>query len=253
MENKTTYYKFHKELSFSIKQSFPKLKKLKKEENYIAFYDLLTEVIPILRPYIIKTINIAIKKNHFPKNKYVTNDFVDQLFVETYRNIGKFSDEDEFNVWLYKKTNELLNDAITKEEFDDLFFYNIDDYSKQEWERMEETFTAESDGDLIMKEELSDISYYQIPYTLKDVFIENTEGELIKKIDETIHKDKIDRHLQLVLHNLPLQTQNLFELLTKQHLTVADIAEVLNLNISEVELLLDRVRILLKTSLINRF
>lgn len=46
---------------------------------------------------------------------------------------------------------------------------------------MEEEFTAESDGDLIMKEELTDISYYQSPYTVKDVFIENTERELVKK------------------------------------------------------------------------
>ncbi|GGX11084.1 sigma-70 family RNA polymerase sigma factor [Aquimarina muelleri] len=253
MENQTTYYKIRKELRISIKQTLPKLKRLKKEINNAAFYNLLTEVIPDIRSYIIKRVKTAIQKNHFPKNKYEPNDFIDQLFIETYDHIENVSNEDEFYVWLYKKTNELLDDAITEEEFDDLFFQNIDDYSKQEWDQMEEKFTAESDGDLIMKEELTDISYYQNPYTIKDVFIENTERELIKKIDETLPQEQVDKHVQLVLHNLPLQTQNVFELFTKHHLTIAEIAEVRDISITDAKQLLDGARKSLRASLFNRF
>lgn len=253
MKNQTTYYKIRKELRITIKQTLSELIKFKKDENKVAFNKLLLDVIPDIRPYIIKRIKTAIQKNHFPKNKYVPNDFIDQLFIETYDHIENITNEDEFYVWLYKKTNELLDDAITEEEFDDLFFQNIDDYSKQEWDQMEEKFTAESDGDLIMKEELTDISYHQNPYTIKDVFIENNEGELIKKIDETLHQDQIDKHVQFVLHNLPLQTRNVYELFTKHHLTLTEIAEVRGLSIPDAKQLLDNARKLLKASVFNRY
>lgn len=253
MENKTTHYKIREELRISVKQTFPKLIKLKKEKNKEAFNTLLLDVIPNLRKYIIKRIKTAIQKNHFPKNKYIPNDFINQLFIETYNHIENMLNEDEFYLWLYKKTNQLLDDAIIEEEFDDLFFQNIDNYSKQEWDQMEEKYTVESDGDLIMIEELEDISYNQNPYTVKDVFIENTENELIKKIDKNLHQEQVDKHVQLVLHKLPLQTQNVFELFIKHHLTLAEIAEVRNISILDVEQLLDKARKSLKISLFNRF
>ncbi len=253
MENKNTYYQVRKKLRISIKQILPNLKNLKKEKDEAEFYDLLSKVIPNIRSYIIKRIKTATLKNHFPKNKYVPNDFIDQLFIEIYNHIENLPDEDEFYVWLYKKTNELLEDAIIEEEFDDLFFKNIDDYSKQEWDEMEENFTAESDGDLIMQEDLSDISYHQNPFTIQDIFTENTESKLVKQIDENLHQEEIDRHIQFVLHNLPLQTQNVFELYTKHHLTIAEIAKVKNISMNHTKQLLEDSRVLLKTSLFNRY
>lgn len=253
MENQTNYYKIRRELRISIKQTLPELIKFKKAENKVAFNTLLLGVIPNLRNYIIKRIKTAIQQNHFPKNKYVPNDFIDQLFIEIYDHIENVSTEDEFYVWLYKKTNELLEDTINEEEFDDIFFKNIDDYSKQEWNQMEENFTAESDGDLIMKEELSDISYQQNPFTTKDVFIENTESELIKRIDDNLHQQEVDKHIGFVLHNLPLQTRNVFELYTKHHLNIAEIAKVQNIHISDAKQRLEDARKSLKTSLFNRY
>ncbi len=253
MENQTTYYEIHRQLRISVKQTLPNLIKLKREENKIEFNKLLLEIVPDVRRYLIRRIKTAIKKNHFPKNKYVPNDFIDQLFIETYDTIEKFSNEDEFLVWLYKKTNELLDDVITEETFDDLFYENIDDYSKKEWDQMEENFTAESDGDLIMKEELNDISYYKDPYTVNDVFIQNSESELIKKIDKALHQEQLDKHFQTVLHNLPVSLRNVFELYTKQHLTIAEIATIRNITVSEAKQFLDDARSSLKISLFNRY
>ncbi|WP_299210209.1 sigma-70 family RNA polymerase sigma factor [uncultured Dokdonia sp.] len=253
MANQTTYYKSRKELQISIKQILPSLIKLKKEENRIAFNQLLLEILPEIRRYIIKRVRTAIQKGHFTKNKYIANDFIDQLFIEIYDHIEDFSNEDEFYVWLYKKTNELIDDVIVEEEFDDLFMKNIDDYSKNEWDQMQEKFTAQIDGDLIMKEELNDISYHKDTYKLDDVFIENTENALVQKIDKALHQEEVDRHIQVVFHNLPTPMQNVFELFTKQHLTLAEIAEIRKTTIEEVQQLLHDARRSLKLSFFNRY
>ncbi|MBC8757637.1 sigma-70 family RNA polymerase sigma factor [Kordia sp. YSTF-M3] len=253
MANQTTFYKSRKELQISIKRTLPNLVRLKAAENRIAFNQLLLEIIPEIRRYIIKKVRNAIQKGHFPKNKYTADDFIDQLFIEVYDHIQDFSNEDEFYVWLYKKTNELLENTIIEEEFDNLFFQNIDEYSKKEWDQMHEKFTAESDGDLIMKEELDDISYYKDPYTLNDIFIENTEKELVIKIDKILHKEAVDRHIQVVLHNLPDAMRTVFELFTKQHLTLAEIAEVRKISIEKAQQLLNDARKGLKISFFNRY
>lgn len=85
-------------------------------------------------------------------------------------------------------------------------------YSRQEWDQMEENFTAQNDGGLIMKEELDAISYYKKPYTVNDVFIENTESEFLKNINESLREKQLDKHIQGVLYNLPLPMHNVLEL-----------------------------------------
>lgn len=146
-----------------------------------------------------------------------------------------------------------MDDAITEEEFDDYFFKNIDDYTTSEWQQMEERFYTETDGDLVMKEELNDISYYREPYTLKDVFITDNENELTDKIDNELQEQDIDRHIQLVLHNLSKPMRNVFELFTKQHLTIAEIAAIQKQNVTHISNLLDDARKAIKLSLFNRY
>ena len=52
MENQTTYYKIREQIRISIKQTLPDLIKFKKEENRVAFNELLLEIVPYIRKYI---------------------------------------------------------------------------------------------------------------------------------------------------------------------------------------------------------
>jgi DNA-directed RNA polymerase specialized sigma24 family protein len=253
MENQNTYYKIRKELRISIKQTLPNLIKLKKEENKVAFNKLLLEVVPDIRKYIIKRIKTAIQKNHFPKNKYVPNDFIDQLFIETYDHIEELKVENDFYLWLFKKTNELLEDTILEEEFDEFFFKNIDDYSKPEWDAMQENYSTDGGGDLLMIEELDDMSYNHNDYTLNHVFVENKEKAMIEKIDNDLNAEEIQSHIAMVLHNLPLAMRNVFELHTNQHLELEEIAHIRNNTLEEVEQLLKDAKKALQVSFFNRY
>ena len=91
-----------------------------------------------------------------------------------------------------------MGDIIVEEEFNDFFFKNIDTYSKPEWDEMAENFSTDGDGDLLMIEELDDISYNHNEYTLNHVFIEDDEIELTKKLDKTFHNDDVNKHIKIV-------------------------------------------------------
>jgi len=247
------YYQRRQEARIVIKKALPNLRKLKTEQNQAEFNSLLLQAVPEIKNYINRRIKMAIEKGHFPKNKYATNDFIDQLFVETYDHIEEFDNEDEFSIWLYQMTNELLDDAFTKEEFDELFYDNIDDYLKQDWEKMEEKYTMDSDGDMTLNEDLDDISYHQNTFTLDDVFIDDTQAAMDAAIDKSLHQDDIDRHVQTVLHHLPISMRIVFELFTKQHLTIEEIAQVRKSNVAETKKLLDDTRKAIQVSLLNRY
>jgi hypothetical protein len=54
---------------------------------------------------------------------------------------------------------------------------------------------------------LDDDSYNHNDYTLNHVFIEGDKNEFIEKIDLELKNDTINRHIQMVLHNLTLPMQ----------------------------------------------
>ena len=234
-------------------KTFPELVKSRKDEDIVTFNLKLVKILPELKRYIDRRLDTAIKKGHFSKGKYKAYGFINQLFIEVYDHIDEIENEKDFYPWLFNKTNELLEDTITEEEFDDFFFKNIDNYSKPEWDAMEENFTVDGGGDFVMIEELDDVAYNENGYTLNQVFIDDNRNDLIEKIDKKLNKKEISGHVQLVLHNLPLSMRTVFELFTKQHLELEEIAQITNSTTTEAEQLLRAVSRVLQESLFNRY
>ncbi len=253
MKPNASYYQSKKEFRLFVTTTFPDLIQLKKEGKQASFNELVLKIMPQIRQYVNERLNRAIKKGNFSKGKYKADDFIDQLFIEIYDNIDEVENEKDFYLWLFKKTNELLEDAIVEEEYDDLFFKNIDEYSKPEWDEMQEKYSTDGGGDLLMIEELDDMSYNHNDYTLNHVFIEDKEKGLIKKIDEDISEEAIQNHINLVLHNLPLASRNVFELYTNQQMELEEIAQIQNTTVNEVEQLLKDAKKALQLSFFNRY
>jgi RNA polymerase sigma factor (sigma-70 family) len=233
--------------------TFHQLVKLKKEQNKESFNEELLNILPEVKKYINRRLIAAMKKGNLPKGKYKAGDFFNQLFIEVYDHIEELKDDKDFYLWIFKKTNELLDNVIVEEEFNDFFFQNIDDYSKPEWDAMEEEFSTDGGGDLMMIEDLDDISYKNNDYTLNHVFIEGNKKDFIEKVDKDLKNESIDRHIEMVLHNLTLPMQTAFELSTQQSFSVQEIAQVRNSTVEEVEKLLKEARKVLTKSLMNRY
>lgn len=240
-------------LRLRVEHIFRNLVEFKNEENKVSFNAQLMEVLPEVKKYINGRLHTAIKKGNFPKNKYKADDFINQLFIEVYNHIDTIKKENDFYVWLFKKTEELLEDTIVEEEFDDFFFKNIDAYSKPEWDEMEQNFTTDGDGDLMMVEELDDILYNYNNYTLQHVFIEDDEKELTKQLDKKLNAEEVNKHVKMVLHNLPLPMRTVFILSTQQHLNIGEIAELKNISSEAIKKQLDNAKKALQISLFNRY
>lgn len=253
MKTSISYHQEKSEFRLFVTKSFSNLINLKKEDNQAKFNELVLKILPEIEKYVNLRLNTAIKKGHFSKKKYKADDFIDQLFIIIYDNIDEVENEENFYSWLFKKTNELLEDIIVEEEFNEFFFENIDDYSKPEWEEMQEKFSTDGDGDLVMIEELDDMSYNHNDYNLNHVFVEDKEKSLVKLLDQELGDDKINEHIELILHNMPSEMRIVFYLYTNQKLKIEEISEIQKKSITEVEKLLSDAQKVIQRSLFNRY
>jgi len=255
MKTNISYFENKKEFRLFVTKSFSNLITLKKEGKKTSFNALVLEIMPQIRQYVNTQLNAAIRKGDFSKNKYKANDIIDQLFIEIYDHIEEVEKEEHFYLWLFKKTNALLEDIIVEEAFDDFFFKNIDDYSKPEWDAMQEKYSsdAEGDGHLKLIEEFDDSAYNHNDYTLNHVFIENKEKDWIEKIDADLSEEEIKNHIEMVLHNLPYAMRNVFELATHQKLELEEIAEIRKNTVEEVTQHLKDAKKALQLSFFNRY
>jgi len=145
-----------------------------------------------------------------------------------------------------------LDDTIVDEDFDNTFFKNIDNYTHEEWEAMEEEFTTDGDCDLVMLEEFEDSFYRKQDYTLEDVFVEDDELEFIKKLNDQLSQKEIQHQIDVVLHLLPMSMRTIFELTINQQFDSEEIAQIKGMSIQKVEQILTKAKSFILTRLVSK-
>jgi RNA polymerase sigma factor (sigma-70 family) len=253
MEDRTTYHKSQKEFRLYVAGTFLDLAELKQKGAQKAFNELLVTTIPRVKSYITKRLNTAISKGKLPRGKYRADDFVNQLFINVYDHFEEVENETDLYPWLFKKAHQLLEETIVDEEFDEVFFQNIDDFTKPAWDAMEEKFSTDGDGDLVIMEELDDISYRNDDPLLKHVFVEDEHNDFIGRLDSEQGKENIRKHARMVLYHLPLRMRSVYELATEHQLNIEEIAAISNLSLKKVRQLLADARKALETSFYSRY
>jgi DNA-directed RNA polymerase specialized sigma24 family protein len=196
-------------------------------------------------------LNTVLLKGELPSGKYCPDDFMGQLFIEAFDHFNKVEHKEDLYTWLFKKADNLLEDTLVDEEFDEYFFENIDNFSRPEWDTMLENFSADVDGDLVMLEELDDISYRKNDYILNHIFVEDDKKTLIAKLDQKMGDEAVKKQHDMVLNHLPLPKRTVFELATEYHFNLDEIAEIRDQSLQEVQQILENARKSLEISYLN--
>lgn len=253
MENSTAYYENKKAFHLFVARTYTDLVQLKGEGKKEEFNSLLLKVMPEVKHYIKRKLNIAMSKHLIPRGKYKPEDITDQLYLEAFDHFDEIKRKKDFHPWLFKKADSLLDEIMADEEFDTLFLDNIDSYAKAEWDSMAEKFSVDGDGDYVMMEELDDISYRKHDYILKNIFLEDSGRDMMAKLDRDLGKENIRKHTEMVLHHLPADMRAVFELFTEHQFELDEISKILNKDILEIEQLLEDARSSLETTFYKRF
>ena len=224
----------------------------KAADNRKAFNETLLSVLPEVKRYITRGLRLALAKGVISHNKYKPDDFFDQLFIEVFDNLEDVPSAAAFHSWLFNRAEKLIEDMEVEEVYDAIFYDNVDEYSKAELAKLNEDFSTDGDGDLILLTDLDDISYRNHHHLLRNIFLDDAHEDLMALTDTNRSGATAEEHLEDLLFRMPSQMRSIFELAHEQGFSVEEIAAIKMQSVSEVEKLLDRARDILHLSLKER-
>ena len=192
-----------------------------------------------LQAYVKHRLYIAESTRIIPKNMYKSNDIIDEGIAKFYE-AGYDIDDDAatIKIKLFKIVDTDLDELFKKEKFhqNTMSTHSI---LKDELDGLDESFTVDEDFDLIMHDELSDISYKQ-DNEAKHVFLYDDNNSIIKNAMEISDLSlKRNKHLLGKLYTwLPLRVSDIVDLFVFGKLTFEEIAKVKTIETKRVERIL---------------
>lgn len=193
-----------------------------------------------LQAYIKHRLYIAESTGIIPKNMYCSNDFIDEGIAKFYED-GYNIDMDPMaiKIKLFKIVDADLDVLFKKE----AFHKNTTSTSailKEELDSLEEHFTVDEDFDLIMNEELNDISYKQ-ENRHKHLFLYNDDNTPIKNAFEIENLSSL--HNKNILGKfytlLPLKVSEIVDLFIFGRLSHSEIAIIKNIEAKRIKRILN--------------
>lgn len=189
-----------------------------------------------LQAYVKHRLYIAESTRIMPKNMYKSNDIIDEgiaKFYEAGYNID--ADAATIKIDLFKIVDADL-DTLFKEEKFHQNTMSTHSILQDELDGLDEKFTVDEDFDLIMNEELSDISYKQ-DEAAKHVFLYDDNNSSIKNALEISDLSiKRNKHLLGKFYTwLPLRVSDIVDLFVFGKLSFEEIAKVKAIETKRVE------------------
>jgi len=210
-------------------------------------------IVHLLHPYSKQRIRVGEKLGYFPKNMYKSSEIIDEVVLEVYeKGLHKSKDAEALRMAMFGSLNTRMS-ALFKSEA-----WHKDSIStklilEEELKQLEENFTSDAGNDLVMNEDLDDISYHQSNGGPKDLpYDESEEGvKTFLGLDQIkIFQEKIDRTaLRKVYYKLPVNTSNIVDLYILGKLSYHEIASILSMDVSEVKEIVNSVRETIKNQL----
>jgi len=203
-------------------------------------------VISLLHPYVKQRLKVAESMGIIPKNMYKSNEIIDDVVLEIYEHkTDKKIDINELKLWMFSISNMKLFELFEKEKWHKNSI-STKILLEEEMALLEEKFTIDSGFDLIMDEELEDISYHQHDnefHLLESDSFQHDIVDFFKLKDKSFFKDRGKKNLILKMYDeLPLQSSNIVDLNVLGKLKLEEISKILDTHITEVEKIINFVR-----------
>lgn len=202
--------------------------------------------VQMLYPYVKQRIRVAENLGIFPRNMYKSSEIIDEVVLEVYeKGLQNTLEPEDLRITVFKLTCNRLNQLLESEE------WHKDSIStklilEDELRQLEENFTMDADNDLIMNEDLDDISYHlndrvsaSLPYDDEEEGVKVLLGlESHNAVD--FRKDR--KQIRKLYYKLPLNSSNIVDLYILGKLSFSEIATVMAIEVGEVKEIMSFVK-----------
>ncbi len=220
------------------------LKVHKSAGNKEEFSALLSGFVPQLKELIRHKLHQWEVRGIVPKNEYSAEDVIDEVYLKVYEEFHEtLSDPGKLKVKMYGTAREVLN--ALKEKHGGGETVSVEELVARESKALEEKYTADAEGELILMEELDDISYQ--PREQEGILLLQEEqiDELAEKFDltgeEGLSKEEKKR-IGKTYSDLPELTRSVIDHHVFVELSNEQIAEIHQMSAESVSEIIGKVK-----------
>jgi len=202
-------------------------------------------IVHLLHPYVKQRIRVGENLGIFPVNMYQSNGIIDGIILNIYENdMHNEMDIDQLRIMMFDLLNTKLNSLFENEKWHKKSV-STNIILEEELKQLKEEFTVDAGNDLIMNEELDDISYHQNDQNKELPYVDAQNHVLtfldINNVAEFKSNNK-EATLSKTYYSLPISTSNVVDLYLLGKLNMQEIANILQIEIVEVKRILDFVK-----------
>jgi DNA-directed RNA polymerase specialized sigma24 family protein len=202
----------------------------KEENDFEQFYNKISSLVPDLKKFTARSLKAAESQSAIDRGFYNAEGILDEIYLEIFKDFIEIIDEEKLKTILFSKAVQKIEEKkIIEQETPD--YLPTEEMLKQELDALDEKFTTQADGDLILNTELDDISYKQHTERPSNVILEETlEQQLIKKLDmnDTLLPSLERRTIFGALYNnIPPRSKLVLELFAFGNRSMHEISEIL--------------------------
>jgi len=242
-----------KQFSLDQKNTFLKLTALDKQHllslNKAEINKLFNSLIPVFLPSLKGYIKRRIMSAKLAEIQTLSNvdskDIVNDVVVKVYPLFEKeIENIKDLNIWLIQTADIVLNKILESAESDNISFEEL---VNSELGQLEEEYTIDGGGDLIMTDELDE---YDNELGIEEILISSSEeNSFIENLD--ISKSTLKDKIYDELIKLPLKYQSIYDLYFFEYLDFEEIGIIKDMDATEIEAIIISVKELLTEKLFN--
>lgn len=216
------------------------------EERTNEFEKRVLSVSQLLYPYVKQRLRVAENRGILPRNMFQSTEIINEIILSIYERKERENLEvKSLRISMFDLANKKLLHLLENEKWHkDIISTKF--ILEEELKQLEENFTAEADEDLIMNEDLDDISYHQNDREQPDLPYDAVQDNVLTLLeiqDSSYFKNKYNKNLlRRMYRKLPLQTSNVVDLYLLGKLNLQEIAVILDLNMVEVKRIIEFVK-----------
>jgi len=225
-----------------------KLKTYRESGDKENFNKILTDFLPHLRKLIRHKLRQMEMRGEIPRNMISAEEVTDEVYLQVFENFEPaFNDTHKLKIKMYSVARDRLLHLKEKHTGKRI---SVEILLEQENKDLNEKFTADAEGKLILVEDLDDISYHQDEYKENIIILEEQQiGNLVEGFDLAADKELSEEKTRIIgkaYHDLPELTQSVVDHYAFAGFTKVQIAEIHGIPVEEVDKILEKVKTRLK-------
>lgn len=198
-----------------------------KAESIETFNKTIVSFIPTLKSYIL---NYLLEQGLNIKSELTIPELINEIYLMLYNNITERpTDDTRFLGWVFSETKKWLDNYLVQSANTNRKQIDIHSLTMQELSSLEQQFTMDADGELVMFEDLDDISYFNEQMTQHD---EKGEYDNLLLTEENI--SGLNDTVQKVLKSIDPKAKLIYEMYWFNDMTEHEIAATMGWQLEKV-------------------